>query len=71
MHALAARKGGREVVETLALHPAERPGVQRFAWEMEEESTLERDISKRLREIYESVIEMESVYGHYSLNQPS
>ena len=39
--------------------------------EMEEESTLERDISKRLREIYESLTEMESVYGHYSLNQPS
>ena len=59
------------MVECSALHPPERPGVQRFAWEMEEESRLERDISKRLREIYESVIEMESVYGHYSLNQPS
>ena len=57
--------------EFSALHPSERPGVQRFAWEMEEESRLERDISKRLREIIESVIEMESVYGHYSLNQPS
>lgn len=34
MHALAARKGGREVVETIDLHPAERPGVQQFAWEV-------------------------------------
>jgi len=32
MHALAARKGGREVVETLGFHLAERPGVQQFAY---------------------------------------
>ena len=45
--------------------------MQQFAWEVGGGSRLERDISKRLREIYESVIEMESVYGHYYLNQPS
>ena len=52
MHALAARKGGREVVETLGLHPAERPGVQQFAWEVGGGSRLEHDISLCCIKIY-------------------
>ena len=62
MHALAARKGGREVVETLGLHPAERPGVQQFAWEVGGGSRLERDISQSCGRSGRLVIEIESVY---------